>query len=105
MEHVHFGRGKLPGTNTSLKKHIKLRKGSAVRLRQAKVGVDDAQETDATLVPWSADRYLSEQRSQILEPYPEESGIVAPVPSGRVEHIRRQDAVDDANDVAIRPSG
>lgn len=36
-----------------------------------------------------------------IKTHPEESGIVAPVPSGRVQHIRRQDAVDDANDITI----
>lgn len=51
MEHVYFGRGKLPGTDASLKKHIEFCKGSAVRLWQAEVSVDDAQEADAALLP------------------------------------------------------
>jgi hypothetical protein len=32
--------------------------------------------------------------------YPEESGVVAPVPSCGVQHVWRQNVGDDANDVA-----
>jgi hypothetical protein len=36
-----------------------------------------------------------------LAAYPEESCIVAPVPRCRVEHVGRQNTVDDANNVTI----
>lgn len=37
--------------------------------------------------------------------YPEESRIITPVPGCGVEHIRSQNAVDDAHNVAVVKSG
>ncbi len=29
---------------------------------------------------------------------PEEAGVIPPIPSPGIQHVRRQDAADDAND-------
>lgn len=78
LEDVDLGGGKLAGRDALLKEHVELGKGASAGLGDAEVGVDDAAEAKAS---------------------PEEGGEVVPVPFAFVEHVRRQDSSDDANNV------
>lgn len=101
VEHVHLCGSKVSRANLLLEEHVDFSKGSAAGLGDAEVGVDDAAEADSTL-------YMKYVVSQTLlyvtriNSYPEESGIVAPVPSGGIQHVWRQNVCDYAHDVAAR---
>jgi hypothetical protein len=77
-KHIHLRRSKLPRTDFTLKQQIQLSESATVGLWEAEVGVSDAEEADAG---------------------PEEAGEVPPIPGAGVEHVRCEDAVDDADDV------
>jgi hypothetical protein len=75
---VDFGFGKFSRTNLLLKQQIELGESTTSGLGYTEVRVDDAKRTHSS---------------------PEETGKVAPVPSAGVEHVWRQDAADNANNV------
>lgn len=63
---------------SSCEERTNLRIGSAGRFRYTEVCVDKTEETRTR---------------------PEETSVVAPVPSGRVDHVRSKDIADDGNNV------
>ena len=75
FKHVDFGSRELASADALFEQDVELGEGAACRLRKAEEGVYDAAEADAG---------------------PEEAGVVAPVPSTRVEHVRREDTTDDS---------
>lgn len=81
VEYVHLCGSKVSRANALLEEHVDFSKSSAAGLRESEVGVDDAAEADSA---------------------PKESGVVAPVPSGGIQHVRRQNVCDYAHDVAVR---
>src|ERR1700761_9308523 len=78
IEDVNLRLGKVPSGDLSLKEEVQLSKCSSSWLWDAEIGVNDAQKA---------------------QPCPEEGGVVAPVPSGRIDHVRRQDVGNDTDDV------
>ena len=78
VERVGSGLGEIPGTDSALEEGIDLSVSSVLWFGEAEVGPDHAKETKAT---------------------PKETGLSPPVPSSRVEHVRDDHAVDDAEDV------
>lgn len=50
VEDIDLGGSKLSSADTLLEQNAQLGKGSAVGLGQAEVGIDDAEEADATLL-------------------------------------------------------
>lgn len=78
IKDVDLSAGKLPCADASFEKQIQFCKGAARGLGNTEVSVDDAEEADAG---------------------PEEAGIVFPIPLTGIQHVRRQDGADDADDV------
>jgi hypothetical protein len=77
-ENIHLCRRKLPRADAALEQQVQFSESTAARLRKAEVCINNTAEAN---------------------PRPEEPGIIAPVPRARVEHIRREDAVSDTDDV------
>lgn len=77
FKYVNLGRGELASADSLLEKNIHFREGTARWFRYPKISVDDAEEADST---------------------PEEARVIAPIPRSRVEHVRSQNAADDAHD-------
>lgn len=75
---VDLGVLELAGRNTVLEKNVKLAERAVLGLGKAEEGPDDADDA----------------RTE-----PEVAGLRAPVPSGRVEHIRIEDSNNDTADV------
>ena len=73
-----LGRGELPCADTALEQEVELRECSTLRLGYSEVSVDNATKADSS---------------------PEETGIVAPIPGTWIEHVRRENAAYDANDI------
>lgn len=81
VKYVHICGSKVSGTDALLEEHVDFSKSSTAGLGKSEVGVDDAAEADST---------------------PKESGVVAPVPSSGIQHVRRQNVCDYTHDVAAR---
>lgn len=78
VEDIDVRTGELSCADLTLEQKVQLGERSASGLRNTEVSVDDAEEADSS---------------------PEEAGIVAPVPSSRVQHVRRKDTADDTHDI------
>jgi hypothetical protein len=110
VEYVYLCGGKLARGNLLLKEHVELGKGAAAGLGEAEVGVDDAAEADSALQSKVSFRISSvvetnvTGRERLIKglSYPEEAGVIAPVPSLGIQHVWRQDVGDDAHNVATR---
>lgn len=77
-KNIHIRTREFPRTHPPLKQEIQLRKTASLRFRHPEIRIDDTAEADRR---------------------PEEARVVAPVPGPRVQHVRRQDGADDADDV------
>lgn len=95
MEHVNLCRGKLARADFLLKQDVQLCEGAAAWLGEAEICVYDAKEANGRLKQVSS---CHVQRDVVT--YPEETGVVSPVPCRLVEHVWSEDAGDNADDVA-----
>ena len=77
IEDIDFCSCELPCANLSLEQQIQLGKSPASWFRHTEERVDAAQEGNAG---------------------PEESRVIAPVPSARIDHVWSQDRADDSDD-------
>ena len=94
VEDINLCGSELASADTLLEQDTEFGKGSTIGLGEAEVSVDDAEEADTTLERVS----LCWRMESLRGTYPEETGVIAPIPGSGVEHVWSQHGVDDTYD-------
>jgi hypothetical protein len=100
VEYIDVHAGELTRADAFLKQKIKFGEGTSSRLGYTEVGVDDAEETNSTLVIGRMSAF-SRCGGAIQKTYPEKRGELLPIPSGRVDHVRSKDRANDPDNVTV----
>ena len=94
VEDIDLCGSELASADTLLEQDTEFGKGSTVGLGEAEVSVDDAEEADTALERVS----LCWRTESLRGTYPEETGVIAPIPGSGVEHVWCQHGVDNTDD-------